>query len=212
MRYSIIKTNKEYILFDSEKNSLGKFYYINHSLSYLTRDAKIILPDSTASIKIKRSFTFNPLNLFKYLNASKSLSLFTYEIILTRDSDNREYGRWAFFSKYMADATPMEFILSTGEKYTRNSFNKLSSNDSWYTQNKKSILRIKVKGSFFKTKEAIIETDLDLSKEENTLFAFWAFWRIAKHEYIFYTTLIILFLFFLAPILSLFGIPLPFYK
>ncbi len=212
MQYKIIKINKEYILFDSKNNSLGKFYYTNHSLSYLTRDAKIVLASLTANIKMKRSITFKPLSLFKDLNATKSLSLFTYEIILTRDSDNKECGRWVFFSKYMADATPMEFISSTGEKYVRNSFNKLSSDDTWYNQNEKNILHIKVTDNFFKTKEVTLETDLDLLKEENVLFVFWAFWRIAKHEFIFYMTLAILFLFFLAPLLSLFGVPLPFLR
>ncbi len=167
----------------------------------MQRNAKIILKNS--------SYTISSKNWIGRLEGLPWVLLSRHFLNkMTRDSDNLEYGLWHFTTHPNSSPTPIRFEFPDGRFCVSSSLMKYGSTEKWVDQDGKQIAYLKVVKNFFQTKDVLVETDLDLSNEENAALIFWIFYKIAKIEHITIIAGIILFLFFLAPLLSiLFGFP-----
>lgn len=192
-KYKIVKKGSKYELFDKDSKSLGVFYYTNLSLSYLSREAKIIVKNSSYTIKSKDYLTTKD----KILLPKVSWRVLT---TLLNEKTNIEHGTLLWTSFFNIIKT-CEFKKLDNTKYKTLEYKvpELLTQE-WVDQKGKNVAKLKITNGFLKTKEVQVETNLDLSDEENVAFIFWAFYRVFKIEYISWIMLIILIL-FLIPLL-----------
>ncbi len=192
-KYKIIKKGSKYELFDKDSKSLGIFYYTNLSLSYLSREAKITLKNSSYTIKSRDYLTTKDKILLPSVSWRVRTTIFN-------DKSNIEYGALLWTSFFNRIKT-CEFKKLDNTKYKTSGYKvpELFTTE-WFDQKGKNVAKLKITKGFLKTKEVQVETSLELSDEENVAFIFWAFYRVFKIEYTSWIMLIILIL-FLIPLL-----------
>jgi hypothetical protein len=196
----IVRDKKEYKLVKENGEVLGS-YSKKGFVGLSGKESQITLRNSTYSVNFQDSaFTkkdaiipFSPVmgHVYKKLiNNSNSLE---YGDSTTEKHDSLGHR-----------LTLAEFNKPSGDKYT---FTEILSPDSdgWADQNNNKVAEVKTVKGFFVTNEAVIETSLDLDDEENQAFMFWVFiLTVPNLKATTITTVLILLLFLLAPILHFF--------
>lgn len=198
VKYKIIKLGNKYELFDKDNKSLGVFYYTNLSLSYLSRQARIILKNSSYLIKSKDYITTKDKRGLIYIISWRICTE------LFNEKTNIKYGNLIWTSARNRVST-CEFQKLDNTKY-QTFWYKVPEmlTQKWFDEKGNNIAILKINKGLLKTKEVQVETILDLSDEENVAFIFWAFYRVFKIEYISWTILIILILSFIPLLIKLF--------